>query len=140
MMIPRRNTLIALPLAVVAVLASLANAVTYDVSASGDGMDLFEAIELAEAGDTIFLADGTYDTPLVTERDGKKGNPITFEGSKDAVINGVVNSRSVPIKHSFITLRVSLPPVLFSTYEMNYYVVQQCLFASQLSPPGLTRC
>lgn len=83
-------------------------AVTYDVSASGDnGMGLSQALELAQPGDTIYLADGIYDTALVSYRDGEFGDPITIEGSSDAIINGGYSSRAVLINHSFITLRVS---------------------------------
>ena len=83
-----------------------ASAVTYDVSASGGGLDLSEAMSLAEAGDIVSLADGTYDAAVVSHRDGKKGSPITVEGGPGAVIKGDYSSRSVLIKHSFITLKV----------------------------------
>ena len=79
---------------------------TYDVSASGGGLDLSEAMSLAEAGDIVSLADGTYDAAVVSHRDGKKGSPITVEGGPGAVIKGDYSSRSVLIKHSFITLKV----------------------------------
>ena len=83
-----------------------ASAVTYDVSASGGGLDLAEAMALAEAGDIVSLADGTYDAAIVSHRDGEEGSPITVEGGPGAIINGDYNSRSVLIKHSFITLKV----------------------------------
>lgn len=93
---------------VLAFYAPIATAVTYDVSASGDsGMGLPEALELAQPGDSIYLADGIYDTALVSYRDGEVDNPITIEGSSDAIINGDYSSRSVLINHSFINLRVS---------------------------------
>ena len=106
----RRNSLLSLlPWAVsVAVLASVGtSATTYDVSPSDDGMGLSEALELAEPGDTIFLADGTYDTAIVSYRDGKEGQPITIQGGNDVVIKGNYRSRSVLINHSFISLKVS---------------------------------
>ena len=83
-----------------------ASAVTYNVSASGGGLDLAEAMALAEAGDIVSLADGTYDAAIVSHRDGEEGSPITVEGGPGAIINGDYNSRSVLIKHSFITLKV----------------------------------
>ena len=94
---------------VVAVLVPLAVvAVTFDVSSSGDGMGLYEALKLAEAGDTISLADGKYDTAIVSYRDGKEGQPITLKSGPDAVIiGGNDDSRSVQINHSFISLLVS---------------------------------
>ena len=93
---------------VAAVLIPLtAVAVTYDVSDDGAAMSLSEALELAEPGDTIFLADATYDTAIVSYRDSEEGQPITLEGGPNAVIKGNFKSRSVLINHSFISLRVS---------------------------------
>ena len=85
-------------------------ATTHEVSASGDGMlSLSEALRYAQPGDTISLTDGIYDTALESYMDGEDGSPIIIEGSSDAIINGKNDdSRSVLIKHSFITLRVSL--------------------------------
>lgn len=80
---------------VVAFLGSLTKAVTYDVSASIDGMGLTEALELAQPGDTIYLADGTYDDAVVSYRDGEVDNPIIIEGSSDAIITGDYSSRCV---------------------------------------------
>ena len=91
-----------------AILAPKADAVTYSVSASEDGMDLTEALKKAGPGDKISLEDGIYDTALESYTDGEKGNPITIKGSRDAIINGDNgDSRSVLINHSYITLRVS---------------------------------
>ena len=87
----------------------MTSATTYDVSPSGDSMGLSETllIVLAEPGDAIFLADGTYDTAIVSHRDGKEGQPITIQGGSDVVIKGNYRSRSVLINHSFISLKVS---------------------------------
>ena len=102
----RINPILPLMAVVLGVLLPLAAvAVTFDVSSSGD--DLSEALERARPGDTIFLADGTYDTAIVSYRDGEDGQPITLEGGPDAVIKGNYRSRSVLINHSFISLRVS---------------------------------
>jgi len=71
-------------------------------------LSLSEALRYTQPGDTISLADGIYDTALESYMDGEDGSPITIEGSSDAIINGKNDeSRSVLIKHSFITLRVS---------------------------------
>lgn len=93
--------------AVAAFHAPLVTAVTYDVSASGDGMSLSEALELAQPGATIYLAAGIYDEAVVSYRNGEVDDPITIEGSNDSIINGDYSSRCVLITHSFITLRVS---------------------------------
>lgn len=83
-------------------------AFTFDVTANGvdDTWDLSEAMSSAQAGDIVSLADGTYDQAIVSENDGEPGNPITVVGGRGAIINGDFNSRSVLIKHSFITLKV----------------------------------
>ena len=86
-----------------------ATAVTYDVTASGDGdHDLATAMSLAMPGDIVSLADGTYDQAIVSERDGEPGNPITVVGGRGAIINGDYRRRSVLITHSFITLKVCM--------------------------------
>ncbi|CAM9939140.1 unnamed protein product [Ectocarpus sp. 6 AP-2014] len=87
------------------ILSPSARAVTYDASADGDGFDLYEAMDLAQAGDTVNLQDGTYDSALVSVRDGEFGSPITVSGGPGAIIKGSYSSRSVLITHSFITLK-----------------------------------
>ncbi|CAB1118084.1 unnamed protein product [Ectocarpus sp. CCAP 1310/34] len=82
-----------------------ARAVTFDASADGDGFDLYEAMDLAQAGDTVNLQDGTYDSALVSVRGGEFGSPITVSGGPGAIIKGSYSSRSVLITHSFITLK-----------------------------------
>lgn len=83
-----------------------ATAKTYKVSASGGDLTLDEAMSLATAGDYVSLADGTYDEAIVSKRSGEQGSPITVKGSRKAIINGGFSSKSVRIKHSFITLKV----------------------------------
>lgn len=105
MLDPRQLLPLLLLLAAV-LLPPSARAVNYDVSASGTGLDLSEAMDLAEPGDTVSLADGIYDQAIVSTRDGTKEDPITVVGGPDAIINGDYSSRSVLITHSFITLKV----------------------------------
>ncbi|CAN0313635.1 unnamed protein product [Ectocarpus sp. 13 AM-2016] len=82
---------------------------TYDVTAAGDGFDLAEAMELAEAGDTVSLQDGTYEQALETVRDGESKNPITVVGGPGAIIKAQNSAgRSVFVGHSFIELKVSM--------------------------------
>ncbi len=82
------------------------NAATYEVSAGGDStLTLSEAMELAEAGDTVFLEDGIYEDALETVRDGETDNPIVVEGGPNAILNGI-KSPSVFVTHSFIELKV----------------------------------
>ena len=97
----------------------LVAAVTYNVSpfvgdssssddATSTGIfTVADAFAVAQAGDTIVLADGTYTESLdriASVIDGEKGNPITVTGSRDAVIK--VPSPSVRIENSWITIEV----------------------------------
>ncbi|CAM9477454.1 unnamed protein product, partial [Hapterophycus canaliculatus] len=83
-----------------------AHAATYSVSASDDdgGLDLSEAMEMAEPGDIVHLEDGIYDVQLATTMDGEQDNPIVVEGGPGAIINGD-SSPSVLVTHSYITLK-----------------------------------
>ncbi|CBJ32750.1 FirrV-1-B30 precursor [Ectocarpus siliculosus] len=80
----------ALLLLLLLVLSPSAFAVTYNVSADGDGIDLYEAMDLAEAGDTVNLQNGTYDSALVSVRDGEFGSPITVAGGAGGHHQGVL--------------------------------------------------
>ena len=83
-----------------------ATATTYKVYASGGDLTLDEAMSLAGAGDTVSLADGTYDEAIVSKRDGEEGSPITVKGGRGAIINGDYSSKNVRITHSYVTLEV----------------------------------
>lgn len=113
-------------------------AATYDVSASGNGLDLSEAMNLAQAGDTVSLADGTYDVPIVSQRDGDQDSPITVVGGSGAIIMGDFESRNVLIRHSFITLKVGATTVVKPN---EVYLVYYCRVLIPTSfPPGSPRC
>lgn len=90
-----------------------AGAVTYNVvpdptsTSSSDSevvYGLSDAMELAEAGDTVLLADGTYTDRIESYVSGEVGNPITIVGGRGAVIKAP--SPSVRVEHSYITLEV----------------------------------
>ncbi|MCH7730829.1 right-handed parallel beta-helix repeat-containing protein [Patescibacteria group bacterium] len=61
-----------------------------------------EAINLAQPGDTINLADGTYSQDIITKRDGTKNRPITIKGSADAILKGEMKARIFEVNHSYI--------------------------------------
>lgn len=129
--LPYRHQLVSLLLVLVLVLQPpSARAIVYNVSASGTGLDLYEAMDLAEAGDTVSLADGTYDGAIVSTRDGTKDNPITVVGGADAIINGEFGDRSVHITHSFMTLKVGRYMTAPSSNCVDEYAAApvQCLF------------
>ena len=119
---------------VVAFHATPTTAVTYDVSATSDGMSLTEALELAQPGDSIYLADGTYDEAVVSYRDGEVDNPITIEGSSGAIINGDYSSRCILINHSFITLRVSQQLTIVSSAQTAWNTLNKSDSLDNLQP------
>lgn len=64
-----------------------------------------KAINAAEPGDTINIADGEYLQDIVSKRNGTNEKRITLQGSDKAVIKGGGNNRIIEINHDFITLR-----------------------------------
>lgn len=90
-----------------------ASAATLDVTTSGT--ELTDALSRAQPGDTVRLEDGTYDSAVVTVRSGKSGEPITIVGSEKAIIKGQKSSRSVHVRHSYITLKVCASSFHFSS-------------------------
>lgn len=85
---------------------------TYHASPDGkNDYTIGEALDLAEAGDTVFLNDGDYTGhwelgAILTVRDGTEDKPITIEGSEKAVIKGAISSRAVNVFHDYIHLKV----------------------------------
>ena len=65
---------------------------------------LSDALGKAKAGDTIFLADGTYTDRVESITAGRNGSPIKIKGGNDAVVKA--ESPSVLIQHSWITIQV----------------------------------
>lgn len=63
-----------------------------------------KAVDTAQAGDTINLADGSYLQNVVTKRNGSPGMPITIRGSRQAVVKGSDSGRMFEINHDYITL------------------------------------
>lgn len=63
-----------------------------------------KALELADAGDVIELADGEYAQSIRSVRSGTKDAPITIKGSRSAVVRGGSDSRIIEIHHDYITL------------------------------------
>ena len=89
---------------------------TYFVSPTGnDSLDgrsqstafatIDHALQFAQPGDHVQLADGNYYQSFKSVRSGRPGLPITIIGSQQAVLYGSSkDSRVVEINHSFITL------------------------------------
>ena len=63
-----------------------------------------KAIDLAQPGDTIHLADGVYLQDIISKYNGTASAPITIKGSSAAVVKGGGNSRIFEINHDYITL------------------------------------
>lgn len=84
------------------------NVVADPASASSSDSEVYgleEAMELAEPGDVVQLADGIYTDQLHSSVSGEEGDPITVSGGRGAVLMG--SSPSVYIEHSWISLKVS---------------------------------
>lgn len=99
--------------AVAIMLPLTARAKVYDVSPEGEPYSLTAALEDAGPGDTISLADGTYDEPIVTMAAGEEDSPLVIKGSRDAVITAFSGDKDmmwsqkvVDVRHSWITLQV----------------------------------
>lgn len=61
------------------------------------------ALDRAEPGDTVQLADGDYYQSIHSARSGRKRAPITITGTKDAILFGS-ESRIIEIRHSYLVL------------------------------------
>ncbi|KKR81154.1 MAG: Secreted protein [Candidatus Daviesbacteria bacterium GW2011_GWA1_41_61] len=64
-----------------------------------------KAVDLAQGGETIALAPGTYSQDIITKRNGTSDKPIIISGPKEAVIKGGGKGRIFEINHDSITLR-----------------------------------
>jgi hypothetical protein len=63
-----------------------------------------KALDVAQAGDTVTLAPGTYMQDFVTKRSGSSGAPITVTGPSNAIVKGGGNARIIEINHSYTVL------------------------------------
>ena len=63
-----------------------------------------KAINKAQSGDTIYLADGQYLQDFKTVRSGTDGSPIIITGGPDALVAGAGGDRIIEINHSFVQL------------------------------------
>lgn len=90
--------------------------INYYVSPSGDDTNnnglspgsawrtIQKAVDAAQPGDTVNLADGSYLQNVRTRRNGSVGLPITIRGSRAAVVKGSGTTRMIEINHDYITL------------------------------------
>jgi hypothetical protein len=62
------------------------------------------AVDLAQPGDVIELAPGTYMQDVVSRRDGTAAAPITIRGPAGAVVKGGGADRVFEIHHDYLTL------------------------------------
>jgi len=90
-------------------------AITYYVSPTGsDSSDgsapgtafrtIQKAVDLAQPGDTVNLASGTYLQDVVSRRNGTANGRITITGPATAVVKGGGADRIIEINHDYITL------------------------------------
>lgn len=64
-----------------------------------------KAVDMATAGDTIFLAAGVYMQDVLSKKDGTEEKPITVTGPKEAIVKGAKSARIIEIHHDYITLK-----------------------------------
>lgn len=65
-----------------------------------------KALSIAEAGNTVHLADGQYNQTMSSAKSGSAEHPIVIEGSQKAVVQGHSGAnRIVEIIHDYITLK-----------------------------------
>lgn len=74
------------------------------LSASDPFRTIQKAVDAAQAGDFINLADGSYLQNFVTRRNGSVGLPIVIRGSRSAIVKGSDSGRMIEINHDYITL------------------------------------
>lgn len=63
-----------------------------------------KALDLAQPGDVIRLAEGIYAQDIRSVRDGSEKNPIILTGSHSSVLKGNGSPRIIEINHDYITL------------------------------------
>ncbi|WP_431322982.1 hypothetical protein [Rhizobium sp. YTU87027] len=87
----------------------VAHSATINVEPKSEGRDegltIQDALDVAQPGDTVMLAPGTYMQDLRSVRDGELGKPITIEGTLGSVVKGGGQPRVIEINHSYIELR-----------------------------------
>lgn len=59
------------------------------------------ALDMAQPGDTIQIADGRYEQDVRSVRNGTQSAPITLRGTRQAVVVGAGNSRIFEINHDY---------------------------------------
>jgi len=90
-------------------IVGIAHSATINVAPKSGGRDegptIQDALAIAQPGDTIMLAPGTYMQDFRSVRDGELGKPIAIEGTLGSVVKGGGQPRVIEINHSYIELR-----------------------------------
>lgn len=97
------------------------------------------AIEDAQPGDTVFLADGEYDQDFKSTRDGLPQKRITIAGSRQAIVKGESKSRIVEINHSYITLDGFTITGMKNDGTKTEDYVDKCLYIIGTNPVEVVR-
>ncbi|CAB1115742.1 unnamed protein product [Ectocarpus sp. CCAP 1310/34] len=114
----------------------LADARTFDASPDGVPYSIASALAEAGAGDTVVLADGTYNEAIVTVQGGESGNPLIITGGRDALVNAGDDGKVVYVQHSWVTLEgFSVDGKISDDDEAESYV-DKCVFVEGTSTSG----
>ncbi|CBN79456.1 FirrV-1-B30 precursor [Ectocarpus siliculosus] len=117
----------------------VADARTFEASPDGVPYSIASALAEAGAGDTVVLADGTYNEAIVTVQGGESGNPLIISGGRGALVNAGDDGKVVNVQHSWVTLEgFSVDGKISDDDEADSYV-DKCVFVEGPSTSGEER-
>ena len=97
------------------------------------------ALDKADPGDVLVLADGTYSQDFSSVRHGTPEKRITIKGSRDAVIKGHKKHRMIEINHSYISLEGFTVSGVRNGGKKAEDYVDKCVYVIGTESPNLIR-
>ncbi|CAN0020458.1 unnamed protein product, partial [Ectocarpus sp. 8 AP-2014] len=114
----------------------VADARTFEASPDGVPYSIASALAEAGAGDTVVLADGTYNEAIVTVQGGESGNPLIITGGRGALVNAGEDGKVVYVQHSWVTLEGFSVDGKISDDDKAESYVDKCVFVEGPSTSG----
>lgn len=102
-------------------------------------LSIQKAVDDAQPGDTIFLADGRYFEDFHSVRNGEPNARITIRGSRDAIVVGESSSRMIEVTHSYHTLEGFSVSGKKKDGKNKEDYVDKCVFVIGVESPELVR-